>query len=114
MDRARIRHIAIAVEDREKAAEFYKRVFGMEEKERGPRGTIYLSDGHIDLALIRASSSPKGINHFGFQVASVNAIEEIADTHATPSPPGSGRHAEFWILDVEGNKVDISEEGWPF
>jgi catechol 2,3-dioxygenase-like lactoylglutathione lyase family enzyme len=113
MSRSRIRHIAIAVADREKAAEFYKRVFGMEEKERGPRGTIYLSDGHVDLALIKASNSPKGINHFGFQVNSVKAIERTANTEATPSPAGSGRHAEFWILDVEGNKVDVSEEGWP-
>ena len=113
MGRPRIRHIAIMVEDREKAAEFYKRVFGMVEKERNPRATIYLSDGEIDLALIQSTKSPKGINHLGFQVDNVSEIERIAETTATPSPPGSGRHAEFWILDGEGNKVDISEEGWP-
>jgi catechol-2,3-dioxygenase len=45
MDRPRIRHIAINVEDREKAAQYYKDVFKLEEKERGPNGTIYLSDG---------------------------------------------------------------------
>ena len=36
MDRPRIRHIAINVEDREKAAQYYKDVFKLEEKERGP------------------------------------------------------------------------------
>ena len=113
MGRPRIRHVASTVEDREKAADYYKRVFAMEEKERGPRGTIYLSDGEVDLALVKASSVPKGINHLGFQVDGIKEIEKLANTEATPSPPGSGRHAESWILDVEGNKVDISEEGWP-
>ena len=47
MAKPRIRHIAINVQDREKTAEYYKRIFGMEEKYRGPGGTIYLSDGHI-------------------------------------------------------------------
>ena len=66
MDRPRIRHIAINVEDREKAAQYYKDVFKLEEKERGPNGTIYLSDGFIDVALIKAPDLPWGIHHFGF------------------------------------------------
>ena len=33
---AKIRHIAIKVEDQEKAAEFYKKAFGMTEAWRGP------------------------------------------------------------------------------
>jgi catechol-2,3-dioxygenase len=36
MEKPRIRHIAINVQDREKAAEYYKKVFQMEEKYRGP------------------------------------------------------------------------------
>ena len=50
MEKPRIRHIAINVEDLDKTAEYYKKVFGMEEKHRRPGGTIYLSDGHLDLA----------------------------------------------------------------
>ena len=38
MAKPRIRHIAINVQDREKTAEYYKRIFGMEEKYRGPGG----------------------------------------------------------------------------
>ena len=38
MERPRIRHIALNVQDRDKEAEYYKRVFGLEEKHRGPNG----------------------------------------------------------------------------
>ena len=33
---AKIRHIAVKVEDQEKTAEFYKKTFGMTEAWRGP------------------------------------------------------------------------------
>ena len=82
MERPRIRHIALNVKDRDKEAEYYKRVFGMEEKSRGPNGTIYLSDGFVGVALISRSEIPWGINHFGFQVDSINQIEETAETTA--------------------------------
>ena len=45
MEKARIRHIALNVQNRDELAEYYKRVFGLEEKYRGPNGTVYLSDG---------------------------------------------------------------------
>jgi catechol 2,3-dioxygenase-like lactoylglutathione lyase family enzyme len=111
MARPRIRHIAINVADREKTAEYYKTIFGMEEKERGPNGTIYLSDGHLDVALISTDKYPWGISHFGFQVDSVKGIEEAAKTTAEANTFGAV--AESWIRDVEGNRVDISEHGWP-
>ena len=111
MEKPRIRHIAINVADREKTAEYYKKVFGMEEKYRGPGGTIYLSDGHLDLALISTDKYPRGINHFGFQVDSVKGIEEVAQTKAEENTFGAV--AESWIKDAEGNRVDVSEHGWP-
>jgi len=87
MERPRIRHIALNVKDRDKEAEYYKRVFGMEEKSRGPNGTIYLSDGFVGVALISRSEIPWGINHFGFQVDSINQIEETAEPPPWPTPP---------------------------
>ena len=111
MERPRIRHIAVNVQDREKSAEYYKKVFGLEEKHRGENGTIYLSDGFVDLALINTDRLPWGINHFGFQVDSVKAIEEKAQTRAEENVFGA--IAESWIKDPEGNRVDASEHGWP-
>jgi len=111
MEKPRIRHIAINVQDREKTAAYYKKVFGMKEKERGPNGTIYLSDGFVDVALISTPRHPWGINHFGFVVDSVKAVEETAQTTAEANTFGA--IAESWIKDPEGNRVDISEHGWP-
>lgn len=111
MNRPRIRHIAINVKDRDEAAQYYKKVFQLEERERGPNGTIYLSDGFVDVALICTPELPWGIHHFGFQVDSVKAIEEISDTTANANVFGA--IAESWIPDPEGNRVDISEQGWP-
>jgi catechol 2,3-dioxygenase-like lactoylglutathione lyase family enzyme len=111
MEKPRIRHIAINVQDREKTAEYYKKIFQMEEKYRGPSGTIYLSDGHMDVALISSDKYPWGIHHFGFKVNSVKEIERLAETKAEENTFGAV--AESWIKDVEGNRVDVSEHGWP-
>src|SRR5438094_10292987 len=100
MERPRIRHIAINVQDRDQCAEYYKKIFAMEEKYRGPNGTIYLSDGFVDLALIHAPALPWGINHFGFQVDSVKQIEATAQTSAESNV--FGPVAESWIRDPEG------------
>ena len=95
MERPRIRHVALNVQDRDKEAEYYKRVFGMEEKSRGPNGTIYLSDGFVGVAFIHNPDMPWGINHFGFQVDSVKAIEETADTTAHSNTYGLSLRVGF-------------------
>jgi catechol 2,3-dioxygenase-like lactoylglutathione lyase family enzyme len=113
MARPRIRHIAINVQNREEVADYYRKFFGLEEKYRGPNGTIYLSDGHVGVALISRPEMPWGINHFGFVVDSVDAIVDAAQ--ATPEANSFGAVAESWIRDPEGNRVDIAEpvHAWP-
>src|SRR4029079_17366426 len=78
---AKLRHIAVVVKDLERAAAFYEKVFdlkrvGEEHLEMG--SGIYLSDGVINLALLKykgeSGSGLKdaagfvGAHHFGFQV----------------------------------------------
>jgi len=111
MDRPRIRHIALNVQDRDKEAEYYKKVFGMEEKSRGANGTIYLSDGFVGVALISNESQPWGINHFGFQVEDLAEIEKLADTKAVSN--SAVAVGESLIKDAEGYRVDLSVQGWP-
>ncbi|MCH8226278.1 MAG: VOC family protein [Chloroflexi bacterium] len=111
MERPRIRHIALNVKDRDAGAAFYKKVFGMEEKSQGSNGTIYLSDGFVGVALISNPNMPWGINHFGFQVDSISTIEEVAETTAVANSVAAV--GESMIQDVEGNRVDLSVEGWP-
>ena len=111
MEKPRIRHIALNVKDRDQLADYYKKIFGLEEKYRGPNGTIYLSDGFVGIALISRTDQPYGINHFGFEVEDVKAIEDAAQTTSVSNTFGAV--AENWIRDPEGNRVDIAEHGWP-
>jgi catechol 2,3-dioxygenase-like lactoylglutathione lyase family enzyme len=111
VDRPRIRHVAINAHDRDAQAEYYKNVFGMVEKSRGPNGTIYLSDGFVDLALINDPSLSWGLHHFGFQVEDVKEIEKSAQAQAVANTYGAV--AESWLSDPEDNRVDVSEGGWP-
>src|SRR5688500_1000750 len=61
MPKPRIRHIALNVQNRDETADYYKKIFGLEEKYRGPNGTIYLSAGHVGVALISRPEMPWGI-----------------------------------------------------
>jgi len=72
---------------------------------------VYLSDGHVGVALISRPDQPWGINHFGFVVDDVKAIEEATQTKAEANTFGAV--AESWIHDPEGNRVDINVHGWP-
>ncbi len=117
---AKIRHVALTINDPEKSADFYKITFGMKEVHRGEvkdgLQAIYLSDGYINLALLPARGRPEGVEHFGFQVDSIEetgriSLKEGAKQGATPRPK-DGRFAEFRIHDCVGIPVDLSEQGW--
>ena len=49
---ARIRHIALTTKDPEKTAAFYMQAFDMQEASRSPNGSLHLTDGYIDLAIL--------------------------------------------------------------
>src|SRR5260370_35845545 len=76
---ARIRHIALTTKDPAKTALFYKEAFGLKEIRRSPNGAVFLSDGHINLAILNFKTNKSadvgahgenfsGIHHFGFEV----------------------------------------------
>jgi catechol 2,3-dioxygenase-like lactoylglutathione lyase family enzyme len=77
---ARIRHIAILTKDTAKLAEFYRTAFGFKEVARsGDNGeAIYVSDGHINLAILPARQRREGIYHFGIEVEDVKGAVENA------------------------------------
>lgn len=117
---ARIRHIALCAEDQPKLAEFYKTTFGMTEvfkhDSAGGGEAIYLSDGHINLAILPTRGRKEGIFHFGFHVDDVEKTAGMAEkAGASQSPrdlPRDGRFAEVFIKDPAGTRVDLSEKGW--
>jgi catechol 2,3-dioxygenase-like lactoylglutathione lyase family enzyme len=129
---AKLRHIAIKCDDLESAAEFYKSVFGLEEMSRidvaqTGEGAIYLSDGTINLALIKITRpefpnyAPDGLNHIGFIVDDVQATVQKALEHgATVALPGDqirpGEDWEFKMRSPDGVGLDLYDgkgRGWP-
>lgn len=120
---ARIRHLAILTEDVDKLVKFYTSMFGLKIV-HGVGTATYLSDGHINLAIIpigpeREIEGPQlrpGINHFGFEVENVDTLREAcnelnASSAIDKRPPN--REAEFRVLDPDGNPIDLSQHGWP-
>ena len=80
---ARIVHLAMRVEDIDKASEFYTSVFGFKRVTvPGLRSTVrYLTDGTVHIAInqIRSSKNEQpAIDHFGVEVNSVEkCIAEV-------------------------------------
>ena len=111
----KLRHIAVMCENPSVTAEFYKDVFELKEVWRhGPN--VYLTDGDFSLVLLKAREGVKpGINHFGFQVESMEEITrrlEMAEVDPPYSKPSDGRYAELGAVDPEGNRFDLSVAGW--
>ncbi len=120
---ARIKHVAIRTKDPAKTAAFYQEVFGLKQVGLGKTG-IYLSDGHINLAILRPEAAGKvGIDHLGFQVedveetlsklkglggSSLTEHQEVALTD--PSKPQS--YYEIKCAGPDGQVIDISGSGW--
>jgi lactoylglutathione lyase len=82
---ARIVHIALKVDDLEKASQFYENLFGFKDMETAKvrdHTSRHLSDGTIDLALIKydkeesaeslASGAGPCIHHFAIEVDDFN------------------------------------------
>ena len=89
----RIAHIAILAAEPAKLAEFYRTAFGFREVARsGEDGeAIYVSDGHINLALLPARNRREGIFHFGIQVEDVKGA---AATALAAGGNGAGRRRQ--------------------
>jgi predicted enzyme related to lactoylglutathione lyase len=127
---ARLRHIAVVVKDLEKAAQFYEQVFdlkrvGEEHLEMG--SGIYLSDGVINLALLKYkgetgsgltdAASFVGAHHFGFQVEDLDAARKQIESAGgkfffTLGKTKDEANFEMKFKDPDGVIFDISEKGW--
>ncbi|MSP41417.1 MAG: VOC family protein [Deltaproteobacteria bacterium] len=134
---AKIKHIAIATQDPEKTAQFYKDVFGLREIAKinspGAQG-FHLTDGDINFAVLKfkndaTAGMPQGkdftgLHHIGFEVDSVEAIDKTLSAAGAPirddinDALGLGRNkaahvnAEVKYSAPDGVIIDISETGW--
>ena len=127
---AKIRHLAIAVPDPEKAAEFYEKVFGLERvgHTESPLATgVYLSDGTFNLALLNYKTDAAageergrqyvGTHHFGFIVDDLESARKEIEAHGGVFFLDLPEHKDTLYYeqkyrDPDGIIFDISQQGW--
>ncbi|MCB5364269.1 VOC family protein [Pusillimonas sp. CC-YST705] len=124
---ARLRHFAICVNDLEASAAFYENVFGLKrvgEETIGLGSGIYLSDGVVNLALLKFNSGAPsagkegfvGAHHFGFIVEDTEAmgkkIEENGGKFFFTLGDPEKSNFELKYKDPDGIVFDISRKGW--
>ena len=126
-----IRYVGIQTDDPERLENFYRSALPLSKvrKVNSPTaGTtaIFLSAGATTLGLLRKPlGSRGGLGRIGFQVKSIEEIEEKikqappflypgeAEIQVMPSPPGDPGKSRY-LKDPDGNIVELSQEGWGF
>jgi catechol 2,3-dioxygenase-like lactoylglutathione lyase family enzyme len=127
---ARLRHIAVVVKDLERAAQFYEKAFELKrvgEEHIDLGSAIYLSDGVINLALLKYKgetgsglkdpASFVGAHHFGFQVEDLEEAKKRVEAAGgkfffTLGETKEDANFEVKYQDPDGVIFDISEKGW--
>jgi lactoylglutathione lyase len=121
---AKLRHIAIAVKDPEKAAKFFEDAFGMTRAGSAMRG-VYMSDGTMNVALLNFGEEPvpgfekgyEGIIHFGMWVDSTDVIDRRIKDAGGSYLTGRFEKDPNVFYEVkyktpEGIVFDVTANGW--
>jgi len=123
---AKLRHLAIVVNDLEASACFYEKIFEMKRAFEVKDRAIYLTDGLMNLALLNYANTNRpgaqtadnrhGIHHFGFRVDDFKeteaALAAAGATYAYDLGDPKGMNYERKWKDPEGILFDVSEQGW--
>ena len=123
---AKLRHIAIAVKNPEKAAKFFEEAFGMTRAGSAQRG-VYMTDGVMNVALLDFGDEPtpgfedqpdyEGIIHFGMWVDDTNATDEAIKKAGGSWMTGRFEKNPNVFYEVkyktpEGIVFDVTANGW--
>lgn len=125
----RIEHVAMYVNDLERAREFFEKYFAAESNDgyHNPRTDfrsyfLRFSDGarlelmkRPDVAELEKTPARTGFDHIAFSVGSRERVDELtarleADGYAVAGGPrvtGDGYY-ESCVVDLEGNRVEIT------
>jgi methylmalonyl-CoA/ethylmalonyl-CoA epimerase len=115
---AKLRHIAMVVEEMEKTAQFYEQSFGM-KRVRQTETVIGLSDGVVSLVIIHPSNANmkgdprRGLHHIGFLVddmeGEASKVEKSgAVRHGSIMLSEEGRETERKYRDPNGQVFDLT------
>jgi lactoylglutathione lyase len=123
---AKLRHVAIAVNNPEKAAQFFENAFGMMRAGNAKRG-VYLTDGVMNVALLNFGDEPvpgfetekgyEGLIHFGMWVDNMDQadrqIKEAGGSYMTGRfEKDPNVFYEVKYKTPEGIVFDITANGW--
>src|ERR687895_1628999 len=102
MVKGKLRHIAISVPDKAKAAKFYEETFGFERVSQS-RVATRLSDGVMNITLLQFETEEDagdergkdfiGIHHFGILVDDMEATKHAIEAHGGKYHLGPTGHA---------------------
>jgi catechol 2,3-dioxygenase-like lactoylglutathione lyase family enzyme len=129
----KLRHIALATNDPEKTAKFYREAFDFKEVGRvgspdNPGGIawgIYLSDGTLNMAILKFKNVDQlgkgldyvGLHHFGVLVDELAPYMKKMEALGAPCfmKQDPGAKAEFYetkFRGPDGVVIDVSEHPW--
>ena len=125
MAKGKLRHIAISVPDKERAAKFYQETFGFERVSQS-RVATRLSDGVMNITLLQFETEEDagdergkdfvGLHHFGIWVDDIESMKQLIESKGGRYHPGPSGHtpanAEYKFRDPNGIVFDISTHGW--
>jgi len=125
----KLRHLALATQNPEATADFYKKAFGFKEikKISGELAHGYfLSDGTLNIAILKFLNHDQlgkgldyvGLHHFGVVVEDVDeAIKKLeslgAECFMRPNQDRSVSALEVKFRGPDGVVFDIAGEAWP-
>jgi catechol-2,3-dioxygenase len=115
---AKLRHVAMVVEEMEKTAAFYEQSFGMTRVRQTPTA-IGLSDGVVSLVIIHPSNvnmkgeTRRGLHHVGFLIDDMEAVAATVEANGAVYSgeilgAGGGPMTERKYLDPNGQMFDIT------
>ena len=115
---AKLRHIAMLVEDIEKSAAFYEKAFGM-TRVREHKTAIAMTDGVVSLVVIHPDNpnmkgdTVRGLHHIGFLIDDMAKVAEKVESngavfHGGILGTGSGLETERKYTDPNGVNFDIT------
>lgn len=117
-----LNYMAIMSDDPQRMKDWYGRWFGFEELNRTGDGTIYLTDGYFNVAIMKRGAAALedehkvGLHHFGFEIDSIidieRNLEDFDPSIRIERRPAEDPYAQYRIRDPEGVIVDLSEKGY--
>ena len=120
-------HVGIYANDIMKQRDFYTRVMGLEiaDEDLEGRGMCFLSSDpereHHEFVLMKGKEAPEGakvIQQISFIVPSIDDLREhyhrlLDENVKIDRIVSHGNAFGMYFFDPEGNRIDVSEGGWP-